>query len=192
MDNVRAVYAGGAPVVAGTDGGNPGVMFGLSLLREVELLHRSGLSAADALAAATYQAARYVRRAEALGRLAPGYVADVVVLARNPLEDPGALRELGAVVRSGRVARLQQAGRVDGRWRLEPFLGFEGLVVGGSAAQHTDGPVKLRPMPATPSPPAGAPFACEPNWGTARRQRGSSRWATGPGRRCSGGGASRG
>lgn len=144
MENVRAVYASGAPVVAGTDGGNPGVMFGLSLLREVELLHRSGLSAADALAAATYQAARYVRRAEALGRLAPGYVADVVVLARNPLQDPGALREVRAVVRSGRVARLQQAGRVDGRWRLEPFLGFEGLVVGGSAAQRTDGPVKLR------------------------------------------------
>lgn len=144
MDNVRTAHRAGVAIVTGTDAGNPGVLYGLSVLREVELLHEAGLPPAHAVAAATYQAARYLGAEGRLGALAPGFTADVVVLARNPLEDLQALREVRLVVRSGQVARFHEGGRLDGRWQLEPFWGLDGFVVGGSVAQRTTGPVKLR------------------------------------------------
>lgn len=55
--SMRTAYRAGVAIVTGTDAGNPGVLYGLSVLREVELLHEAGLPPARAVAAATYQAA---------------------------------------------------------------------------------------------------------------------------------------
>ena len=57
---------------------------GESLHRELELLVAAGLTPKDALATATRNAAQLLA-ADSLGRIAPGKVADLVVLTANPM-----------------------------------------------------------------------------------------------------------
>ena len=63
-----------------------------------------GLSNLDALRAATTTAASLVGRERELGRLRPGYAADAVVVAANPLSDLAALANVRLVVAGGWVA----------------------------------------------------------------------------------------
>ena len=57
IESVRRLHAAGVRIVAGTDAPNPGTGFGISMHGELRLLERAGLSAAEALAAATGSAA---------------------------------------------------------------------------------------------------------------------------------------
>jgi enamidase len=77
--------------------------FGPSLHRELELLVAAGLSPTAALLAATRDAARAVRAERDLGTLAPGKLADLVVVAGRPWERIGDVREVRLVVQGGRV-----------------------------------------------------------------------------------------
>lgn len=65
-------------------------------LEEIALLHDAGLTAEEALLAATANGAELCGVADRYGRLAPGYVFDAVVLDRDP-SDPGIFRTPGAV-----------------------------------------------------------------------------------------------
>lgn len=97
---VRAAHELGVPVVAGTDS------FGTAVDPvggEVELLVDAGLSALDGLRAATTLPARLVGQERWLGRLAPGFAADALVLTANPLEDPSALTAIETIVAQGVV-----------------------------------------------------------------------------------------
>ena len=67
-------------ILAGTDAPNPGTGFGISMHGELRLLERAGLSAAEALAAATGVAADAFG-VEDRGRLAPGRIADLLLVA---------------------------------------------------------------------------------------------------------------
>ncbi len=82
---------------------------GFALHGELERLVGAGLSELEALRTAISNPARFLevgRRPhwleEPLGRIAPGYVADLVVLDRNPLEDIRNTRSIHAVVSRGR------------------------------------------------------------------------------------------
>ena len=68
---------------------------------ELALLVRAGLTPAEALHSATAGAAALVR-ADSIGVLKAGAVADFVVLAASPLDDIRNLRQLEAVVARGR------------------------------------------------------------------------------------------
>jgi imidazolonepropionase-like amidohydrolase len=94
-----------APVLAGTDLGNPEVYPGASLHEELALLVRAGLTPAAALRAATSGAARYLGLADSIGTIGPGKAADLVVLSGNPLADIGNTRRIDAVVLRGRLLR---------------------------------------------------------------------------------------
>jgi hypothetical protein len=74
-----------APVLAGTDAPCGAVPPGLGLWREMRFLNAAGMSAAQALRAATSETAAFLRRPE-LGRLGAGSAADLVVVRGNPLE----------------------------------------------------------------------------------------------------------
>lgn len=71
--------------------------------RELELLVDYGMTPAQALGTATRTAARVLGRDGELGRIAPGFVADLVALAEDPLASPAALRRPLVVVRDGRL-----------------------------------------------------------------------------------------
>ena len=75
---------------------------GLSEHREMELLVQAGLTPRDALLAATRNAAALLG-ADSLGRIAPGKVADIVVLTGDPLADIGNTRKVERVILRGLV-----------------------------------------------------------------------------------------
>ena len=78
---------------------------------EPELMVAWGMSPADALRSATSGAARVLGREADLGRIAPGFVADLVVLRGDPLAAPSELREPVLVLRDGRVVVDRSAAR---------------------------------------------------------------------------------
>ena len=105
-DTVAAVAAAGGRVVGGTD--TPIIPYGLGLILELEQLAEAGLGAAGALRTATAVAAEALGLSGELGVIAPGAVADLVLLDGDPLEDPANLRRVRAVLRNGRLATLDQ------------------------------------------------------------------------------------
>ena len=95
-----AAHRAGVRVVAGTDalgGSTPNIHAELQLL-----VHMAGFTPAEALRAATIDAARALRRDD-LGLIASGRIADLVVLGRNPLDDIAATQSVAAVVLAGEL-----------------------------------------------------------------------------------------
>jgi imidazolonepropionase len=103
----RALVEAGAAIALATDF-NPGSAFCESLPLVTSLAcTQLGLSPAQALAAITVNAAHVLGRADRIGRLAPGYDADVVLLGapdwRHLAYHVGG-ELVAAVVQSGRLA----------------------------------------------------------------------------------------
>lgn len=104
----RILHEAGGLVVGGTDCGALAYPPpGFALLREIELLTEA-IGAMAALQAVTSVAARYLRRQNDIGSIAPGRYADFLVVAGDPLRDPRELRKLTTVYRGG-VAHDPQA-----------------------------------------------------------------------------------
>jgi imidazolonepropionase-like amidohydrolase len=92
----------GVGILAGSDSMDPFVFPGASLHEELELLVSAGLTPTEALRAATSAPAEFLGRADA-GRVAPGYVADLVLLDGDPRVDIRNTRRISAVVAAGRL-----------------------------------------------------------------------------------------
>jgi len=99
---VRIFAAAGGRVVTGTDAANQLLVPGYSEHRELELLVAAGLEPRAALFAATRDAAALLD-ADSIGVIAPGKVADLVVLTANPLEDIRRSRTVERVMVRGRL-----------------------------------------------------------------------------------------
>jgi imidazolonepropionase-like amidohydrolase len=101
-DVVRRYHEIGGRVTAGTDvGAVPFLVPGFSLHGELRLLAAAGLSPADALAAATIEAARALRIDAETGSVEPGKSADLVLLDADPLADVGNVGRVRTVYRAG-------------------------------------------------------------------------------------------
>jgi imidazolonepropionase-like amidohydrolase len=97
--------AQGVVLLAGTDyREEPGE----SLHDELGLLVQSGLTPAEALAAATIEPARLLGLAGRLGAVRPGFEADLVLLEADPLADIRNTRRIAAVLRAGRLLDARQ------------------------------------------------------------------------------------
>ncbi|OYY78785.1 MAG: hypothetical protein B7Y43_04315 [Sphingomonas sp. 28-62-20] len=81
--NLAALVKAGVPILAGTDAGNPGTWYGLSLHREMDLLVKGGLSPVQALSAATAAPAKAFRLTDR-GRIATGFKADMMLVEGDP------------------------------------------------------------------------------------------------------------
>jgi imidazolonepropionase-like amidohydrolase len=100
---VRRMNRAGVAMLAGTDSACEGGLPGYSLHSELELLVEAGLSPLEALQSATLAPARYFESTDSMGVIAPGAVADLVLLNRNPLEEITSTRGIHAVVLRGRL-----------------------------------------------------------------------------------------
>jgi imidazolonepropionase-like amidohydrolase len=97
---VKALFAAGYPILAGSDAPNPGVTHGVSLHRELELLVAAGLTPVQALVAAT-SAPADAFGLEDRGRIAPGLRADLLLVKGDPTRDVLATREIARVWKAG-------------------------------------------------------------------------------------------
>jgi imidazolonepropionase-like amidohydrolase len=101
--NIGALAAAGVPILAGTDSGNPGTWYGISMHRELELLVKAGLTPTQALAAATGNPAKAFRLADR-GRIAKGMKADLVLVDGDPTANIAATRNISEIWKSGQSA----------------------------------------------------------------------------------------
>ena len=93
---VKAMFDAGVTVVAGTDG-----MAGFTLHRELENYVRAGIPAPEVLRIATLGAARVMHRDGELGQVAPGRLADVVVIDGDPTTNISDVRKPVWVIKDG-------------------------------------------------------------------------------------------
>jgi imidazolonepropionase-like amidohydrolase len=101
LGDVRRMHAAGVPILAGTDFGNACIGAGFSLHDELEHLVDAGFSAFDALRAATILPARFLGVADSLGVVAPGMLADLVLLDADPSADIRRTRQIAGVMIDG-------------------------------------------------------------------------------------------
>jgi imidazolonepropionase-like amidohydrolase len=107
--NMRLIHESGAVLAAGTDFlDSPLMQMGTNAL-ELELLVRlCGLSALDALRAATINGARACGLEGRVGAIEPGMDADLVVCRGDPLKDIRVLQKretVAMVIKDGRIVR---------------------------------------------------------------------------------------
>jgi imidazolonepropionase-like amidohydrolase len=93
----RLAREAGLTIAAGTDYRHG------TLLNELRLMVAYGASATEALESATINAAKVIQRAEDLGSIAPGKLADFTVIAGNPMKDINNLNNIIHSVIGGEV-----------------------------------------------------------------------------------------
>lgn len=135
--DMRMAHRAHVRFLAGTDLGSvPGLYPGASLHDELRLLVQDvGLTPHEALRAATTEPAMLAPGTARRGVIAPGAVADLVLLDANPLDDIDNTRRIRAVVSGGRL--LDRAA-------------LDGLLA--SVATHVRRREACGPMPDAPAP----------------------------------------
>ncbi|HEX6148485.1 amidohydrolase family protein [Nocardioides sp.] len=94
---IMAAYEAGVPIYAGSDGG--GISRHGNIAGEVAALHRIGIPAREALAAASWRAREWLGHPG----LDEGDPADLVVYPRDPVADLSVLRQPSRILLRGRV-----------------------------------------------------------------------------------------
>jgi len=95
---LKRLFDAGVTLVAGTDNTT-----GQTLVLELELYQHSGIPAPAVLQIATLGAARVMKDDRDYGSIAPGKVADIIIVNGQPAERVSDLRKLEKVIRAGRV-----------------------------------------------------------------------------------------
>jgi imidazolonepropionase-like amidohydrolase len=100
--NLKKLWDAGIPIVMGTDAGNIGTLHGPSVFREMALMRDAGLTPVQVLRSATVNGAKAMGRDD-LGTIAPGKLADLVLLDADPLADVANLSHAERVIKDGVV-----------------------------------------------------------------------------------------
>jgi imidazolonepropionase-like amidohydrolase len=105
--NVKRFSAMGGCVALGNDYGVVGIAMGLPL-EELLSLQEAGLTPTEVISAATLNAAQALGKQNEIGTLEPGKVADILVTARDPLQDLHNLASVKGVLFKGEVEFWKQ------------------------------------------------------------------------------------
>jgi imidazolonepropionase-like amidohydrolase len=113
--DVREMFAAGVRVMPGTDSAVLLVWPGFSLHDELRLLvQRAGLTPSQAIVSATRWPAEFFGLQDVLGTIETGKIADLVLLAGNPLQD---------ITNTARIEAVLCAGKFFGKSELQALLG---------------------------------------------------------------------
>jgi len=102
-DMIPRLVEAGVGIMAGTDMPLAHLTPGFSLHEELALLVRSGLTPLQAIEAATLRPAQFFGLEKQQGSIAPGMLADLVILDANPLENITNTHRIWAVMRNGHL-----------------------------------------------------------------------------------------
>ena len=76
---------------------------GYSLHNELEMLVKSGFTPLEAIESATYNPALYFNMEDQLGLIKEGYVADLIILSKNPLDNISNTKKIETVIKNGNL-----------------------------------------------------------------------------------------
>ena len=106
LRQLREMREAGVRIMAGSDVAVLNIFPGRSLHEELRLFVDSvGMSPMEALASATRKPAEWLGLADSVGTIAPGKVADLVLLDADPLADINNTRRISAAVLRGKLFR---------------------------------------------------------------------------------------
>jgi imidazolonepropionase-like amidohydrolase len=97
-ENVRKIHAAGGTVACGTDQSS-----GAATHRELELLVAAGISPLDVIRIATYNSAVFLGKADQLGSVDTGKLADLVLLSKDPTVDINNAKSIVFVMKNGQM-----------------------------------------------------------------------------------------
>ena len=100
--NFTLAHAAGVPIVFGTDAAV--YPHGLNA-RQFPIMVARGMSPMEAVQSATSVAAQYMGWGDRIGRIAPGYFADLISVRGDPLQDITLLQQVEHVIKGGKVIR---------------------------------------------------------------------------------------
>jgi len=89
------------PIMAGTDTPLGYLTPGFSLHYELELMVESGLTELESITSATLYPAKYFRMEDSLGLVKKDYIADLILLNENPLDNISNTKDIFAVIKDG-------------------------------------------------------------------------------------------
>lgn len=98
IENIKKAYNRGAKIATGTDYVGGFFPMGGNSLEITLLIEKIGMTPIEALRAATSTAAEAVGLHKEIGRIAPGYSADLIVVKENPIENPKCLLNADNIV----------------------------------------------------------------------------------------------
>jgi imidazolonepropionase-like amidohydrolase len=99
--SLAAAYRAGVTLVMGTDSGNPQMIHGPGIHRELQLWVEAGIPPEAALRAATYNGAKLLRVDDRMGLIRKGYEANLLLVDGNPLKDISVTERISMVVFKG-------------------------------------------------------------------------------------------
>lgn len=97
----RQLWEGGVRILVGTDSGTPMNFHYESTWQEMDLLVRYGMPPMKVISAATRLPPQLYGLGNELGTIEPGRLADIIVVAGNPLSDMSALANVVHVIKGG-------------------------------------------------------------------------------------------
>jgi imidazolonepropionase-like amidohydrolase len=122
MSALRDFERKGGLIGVGDDAGFIYQMYGFGLLRELELHQEAGFSTIKVIQHATGNNARILNREGEIGRIRPGYRADLIVVNGNPLENLKVLYPTGVdEIRDGKPVRT---GGIE--WTIKDGIPYHG------------------------------------------------------------------
>lgn len=106
---VRELWRSGAIIAVGSDA--PLVRYGIGFQEELAHFLEAGFQPSEILRFATLNNAAYLGRAEELGRIAPGYRADLILTRENPLAKLETLRRPVWTMLNGQIVSRESDAR---------------------------------------------------------------------------------
>ena len=98
----RQLRETGVRLMIGTDAGIPAMFHNDATWREMVKFVEFGVSPMETIQSATLWPARFLKREQDIGVLAPGRFADIILVRGNPLTDMTVMRDVRVVIQGGK------------------------------------------------------------------------------------------
>lgn len=104
---VKRLYDAGIPILAGTDPPNVNINYGTDLYKELILISEAGVPNTEVLKGATsYPADKF--ELGKIGYLKEGYIADLLLLTKNPIEDIEHIETIESIWKAGKKVQTKK------------------------------------------------------------------------------------